>query len=173
VRELFSKAKQASPCILFFDEFDSLVPRRGMTEDSRVTEGVISQFLTELDGLEELKGVVVLAATNRQDLIDPAILRSGRFDYIFDVPLPDEQTREKIFTVHTRGKPLAGEIDLQSLAQRTKMLSGSDIQFICQEAALSAIRDFVANQENGLQISLRHFHSAIELLHDQRLDNKE
>ncbi|MDD3364724.1 MAG: CDC48 family AAA ATPase [Syntrophomonas sp.] len=173
VRELFSKAKQASPCILFFDEFDSLVPRRGMNEESRVTEGVISQFLTELDGLEELKGVVVLAATNRQDLIDPAVLRSGRFDYIFEVPLPDEQTRAQIFKVHTRGKPLAGEIDLQSLAQRTKMLSGSDIQFICQEAALSAIRDFVANQENGLQISLVHFHSAIELLHDQRLDNKE
>jgi len=173
VRELFSKAKQASPCILFFDEFDSLVPRRGMTQDSRVTEGVISQFLTELDGLEELKGVVVLAATNRQDLIDPAILRSGRFDYIFEVPLPDEQTREKIFMVHTRGKPLAGEIDLQSLAQRTKMLSGSDIQFICQEAALSAIRDFVSNQENGLRISLQHFHSAIELLHSQRLDNEE
>jgi len=173
VRELFSKAKQASPCILFFDEFDSLVPRRGMTEDSRVMEGVISQFLTELDGLEELKGVVVLAATNRQDLIDPAILRSGRFDYILGVPLPDEQTRENIFKVHTRGKPLAGDINLKTLAQRTKMLSGSDIQLICQEAALSAIRDYVVNQENGLQISLQHFHSAIELLHDQRLENKE
>lgn len=168
VRELFLKAKQASPCILFFDEFDSLVPKRGKNEASQVTERVISQFLTELDGLEELKGVVVLAATNREDLIDPAILRSGRFDFILKVELPDEETREIIFKVHTRRKPLDDDVDLKSLAQKTNMLSGSDIQLICQEAALSAIRQFVQNREKGLRISLQDFNCAIELLQYQR-----
>ncbi|MDD3268169.1 MAG: CDC48 family AAA ATPase [Syntrophomonadaceae bacterium] len=168
VRELFLKAKQASPCILFFDEFDSLVPKRGKNEASQVTERVISQFLTELDGLEELKGVVVLAATNREDLIDPAILRSGRFDFILKVELPDEETREIIFKVHTRRKPLDDNVDLKSLAQKTNMLSGSDIQLICQEAALSAIRQFVQNREKGLRISLQDFNCAIELLQYQR-----
>lgn len=172
VRELFSKAKQASPCILFFDEFDSLVPRRGVNEESRVAEGVISQFLTELDGLEELKGVVVLAATNRKELIDPAILRSGRFDYILEVMLPDEHARENIFKVHTRGKPLAGDVDLGFLARRTTRLSGSDIQLICQEAAMSAIRDCVVDQATELQISREHFLSAIKLLYDQRPDKR-
>ncbi|MEN6349653.1 MAG: CDC48 family AAA ATPase [Syntrophomonas sp.] len=168
VRELFFKAKQASPCILFFDEFDSLVPKRGMAGDNQVTERVISQFLTELDGLEELKGVVVLAATNREDLIDPAILRSGRFDFILKVGLPDEETRERIFQVHTRRRPLDGDVDLKSLAHRTNMLSGSDIQLICQEAALSAIREFIRNQKKELRISLQHFQDAIELLQYQR-----
>jgi transitional endoplasmic reticulum ATPase len=155
VREMFRKAKQASPCILFFDEFDSLVPERGLSSDSQVAERVISQFLTELDGLEELKGVLVLAATNRKDLIDSAILRPGRFDFILEFPLPEEKARLEIFKVHTKGKPLTSGVDLQALAQKTEGMAGSDIAAICQEASMIAIREFikVGREENKLQIA--------------------
>jgi len=182
VREVFRKAKQASPCILFFDEFDSLVPERGLGGDSQVTERVISQFLTELDGLEELKGVLVLAATNRKDLIDSAILRPGRFDFILEFPLPDEKARREIFKVHTQGKPLAPDVDLESLAQETEGLAGSDIATICQEASLIAIREFIKPSPkpsplkgegrervgDKLQISRRYFNLAIEWLRNQK-----
>jgi len=112
VREIFKKGKQASPCIIFFDEIDAMVPMRGSSGDSNVTERIISQFLTELDGIEELKGVVVLAATNRPDIIDPALLRTGRFDFQVELPIPDEATRATIFGIHTKGKPLADDVDL-------------------------------------------------------------
>jgi len=170
VREVFRKAKQASPCILFFDEFDSLVPERGLARDSQATERVISQFLTELDGLEELKGVLVLAATNRKDLIDSAILRPGRFDFILEVPLPVEEARREILMVHTRGKPLAGDVDLQSLAKETEGLAGSDIEAICREASLIAIRESIRGgcQENKLEIPQKHFKLAMDWLKRQR-----
>jgi len=170
VREVFRKAKQASPCILFFDEFDSLVPERGPGTDSQATERVISQFLTELDGLEELKGVLVLAATNRKDLIDSAILRPGRFDFILEVPLPDEEARREILMVHTRGKPLAGDVDLKSLVQGTEGMAGSDIEAICREASLSAIRESIqsGHQQNRLEISQKHFKLAMDWLKRQR-----
>jgi transitional endoplasmic reticulum ATPase len=170
VREVFRKAKQASPCILFFDEFDSLVPERGQGTDSQVTERVISQFLTELDGLEELKGVLVLAATNRKDLIDSAILRQGRFDFVLEFPLPDEGARREIFSVRTRGKPLAGDVDLQSLAHQTEGLAGSDIEAICREASLSAIRESIqsGHQQNKLKISQKHFKQAMDWLKRQK-----
>ena len=170
VREVFRKAKQASPCILFFDEFDSLVPERGLADGSQTTERVISQFLTELDGLEELKGVLVLAATNRKDLIDPAILRPGRFDFILEFDLPDAETRQEILRVHTSGKPLTDDVDLQSLARETDGLAGSDIAAICREASLAAIGEFVkaASKDNSLQISKRHFDLALQSLRSQR-----
>ena len=170
VREVFRKAKQASPCILFFDEFDSLVPERGLSSDSQVTERVISQFLTELDGLEELKGVLVLAATNRKDLIDSAILRPGRFDFILEFPLPDEKARQEIFRVHTKGKPLAPDIALDVLAQETEGMAGSDIAAICQEASMVAIRELIkaGKKEDKLQISRKHFTVAIEWLKSQK-----
>lgn len=120
VREIFKKAKQASPTILFIDEIDSLVPKRGASTDSQVTERVISQFLTEMDGIEELKGVVVLAATNRMDLIDKALLRSGRFDLLFELPPPDENTRADIFRIHTKNKPLNDDIEIKKLAVQTE-----------------------------------------------------
>ena len=105
---MFKKAKQAAPCIVFFDEIDALVPSRGGgTSDAHVAERVLSQFLTELDGVEELRGVLVLGATNRADMLDPAILRPGRFDEIIEIPLPDEESRRSIFDVHLRHKPLA------------------------------------------------------------------
>ena len=166
IREVFRKAKQASPCIVFFDEFDSLVPERRLGGDSQVTERVISQFLAELDGLEELKGVLVLAATNRKDLIDSAILRPGRFDFILEFLPPDEKARREIFKVHTRGKPLADDIDLQSLAQETEDMSGADIDAICHEASMMAIGEHInARLKDGkLQIFRKHFDLAVKSL---------
>jgi transitional endoplasmic reticulum ATPase len=166
VREVFRKAKQASPCIIFFDEFDSLVPERGLSGDSQVAERVISQFLTELDGLEELKGVLVLASTNRRDLIDSAILRPGRFDFILELPLPDEKARQEIFRVHLQGKPVTGEVDLQSLSQETENMSGADIYAICHEASMTAIGDHINTglTDKKLKISRRHFETAIKSL---------
>jgi len=170
VREVFRKAKQASPCILFFDEFDSLVPERSQTSNSQVTERVISQFLTELDGLEELKGVLILAATNRKDLIDPAILRPGRFDFILEFVPPDRDARWEIFAIHTRGKPLAPEVDLGLLSQHTEGMTGSDIEAICREASMIAIRECLKTEQKGNTILIlpKHFDQAIEYLKIQR-----
>jgi len=145
VRDMFRKAKQAAPCIIFFDEVDALVPARGSGGgDSHVADRVLSQFLTELDGVEELKGALMLGATNRQDMLDPAILRPGRFDQIVEIPLPDEQGRRQIFEVHLRHKPLAPGIDIGKLAAATEEFSGAEIQGICVAAALSAVRRAVA-----------------------------
>jgi transitional endoplasmic reticulum ATPase len=149
IREVFKKAKQASPTILFFDEIDSLVPKRSESStDAHVTERVISQFLTEMDGIEELKGVVVLAATNRLDLVDPALLRSGRFDLLFELPTPDEETRLSIFKIHTKNKPLHKDVDLKALAKKTDGLVGSDIQWLCQRSSMNAIRKFIKGKKD-------------------------
>jgi transitional endoplasmic reticulum ATPase len=165
-------AKKASPCILFLDEIDSLTPRRNNdSSGSGVIERVIGQFLTEMDGIEDLKGVIVLAATNRIDLIDPALLRSGRFDLIFELPLPDLPTREKIFVIHTRNKPLNKKVSLNKLSLKTEGLTGSDIEFICRKAAMLAIRSLIDNKIKKVSykteeiiISEKHFEEAIELV---------
>lgn len=165
VREVFKKAKQASPCIIFFDEIDSVVPRRGSEAASHVVDRVISQFLTELDGIEELKGIVVLAATNRLDIIDPALLRAGRFDFHLELPVPDEETRLEIFKVHTRGKPLSSGVDLKSLVAATEGLVGADIESICRKASLSAIREFIENGSKDYSkfwVSAPHFKEALK-----------
>ena len=144
VREVFKKARQAAPCILFFDELDAIAPVRGAGGgDSHVSERVIGQLLTELDGIEGLKNVIVLAATNRIDIIDPAVLRPGRFDSLIELPMPDEQTRMAIFRIHTREKPLAKNVDLQRLAKATEGLVGADIESICKKAAMLAIESFI------------------------------
>jgi transitional endoplasmic reticulum ATPase len=144
---MFRKAKQAAPCIIFFDEVDALIPARGAGgSDSHVADRVLSQFLSELDGVEELKGVLMLGATNRPDMLDPAILRPGRFDQIVEIPLPDEPGRRQIFEVHLRNKPLAPGIDLNGLAAATEEFSGAEIQGICARAALSAVRRAVAGK---------------------------
>ncbi len=148
VREVFKKAKQASPCIVFFDEIDALAPRRGATADSHVTERVVSQLLAEMDGIEELKGVVVLAATNRWDIVDPALLRPGRFEVLVELPMPDREARLAIFRVHTRGKPLAPDVNLGELAERTEGMMGADIEGLCRQAAMLAIREFLEEQGN-------------------------
>ena len=176
VRETFRTAKHAAPTILFLDEIDSLVPRRGSSStDAHVTERVISQFLTEMDGIEELKGVVVLAATNRLDLVDPAILRSGRFDFLFELPLPDEKTREEIFKIHTKNKPLAEDVDLTKLAKEADGRTGSDIEFVCRKASMLAVREYIernsaenkATLEGELKVSRQHFDQALKMLKEQ------
>lgn len=145
VREIFKRAKAAAPCIIFFDELDSLVPRRGSSNgDSGVSERVISQFLTEMDGIEELKGVLVLGATNRKDLIDPALLRTGRFDFILTCPKPDQEARKKIFIIHGGSKPCKAEIPWDALAHQTEGMSGSDVEAICRRATMNALRKFIA-----------------------------
>jgi transitional endoplasmic reticulum ATPase len=165
VREVFKKARQASPCIIFFDEIDALAPHRGGGGgDSHVSERVVSQLLTELDGIEELKGIIVLAATNRIDILDPALLRAGRFDRLLELRPPDENDRLAILRVHTRGKPLTAEVDLAALARETEGFSGADIESLCREAGLAAIREFLA-QEGGqplaaFQIGVAHFEMA-------------
>jgi transitional endoplasmic reticulum ATPase len=145
VREVFHKARQAAPCITFFDEIDALVPTRGSSGgDAHVGERVISQFLTEMDGIEDLKDVLVLGATNRADMLDPAILRPGRFDAIIDIPMPAQSDRAAIFAIHLRGKPLAPGLDIEALAVRSAGLSGASIALVCARAGLAAIRRAIA-----------------------------
>ena len=164
IREVFKKAKQASPCIIFFDEIDSVVPRRGSEAASHVVDRVISQFLTELDGIEELKGIVVLAATNRLDIIDQALLRAGRFDFHLELPVPDQEARTEIFKVHTRDKPLSPGVNLKSLAKATEGLVGSDIESVCRKASMMAIREFIESGKedySDFKISGKHFKEAL------------
>lgn len=141
VREVFRKARQAAPCIVFFDEMDALAPVRGVAGDSQVTERVVSQLLTEMDGIEDMEGVVVLAATNRLDRLDPALLRPGRFDFLVEMPTPDREARKAIFQVHTRLMPLHEDVGLDALADITEGLVGADIEGICRQAAMIAIRE--------------------------------
>ncbi len=168
VRELFHKAKLASPCIVFLDEIDSIAPRRGGGEGSSVTDRTIAQLLTEMDGVQELRGVVVLAATNRKDLVDPALLRAGRFDFLIELPPPDPAARLAIFKVHTRGRPLAADVDLAVLAgAASEGQSGADIELACRNASLAAIREYLAihkdKAETGehLVIRFEHFVAAV------------
>jgi transitional endoplasmic reticulum ATPase len=145
VRDVFRKARQAAPCIIFFDELDALMPTRGgAVSDSPVTDRVLSQFLGELDGIEELKGVLVLGATNRLDRLDPAVLRPGRFDEVVEIPPPEEPERREIFEVHLRGKPVAGKVKISELAAQSQGLGGAQIALVCNLAALRAVRRAVA-----------------------------
>ena len=158
IREIFKKARQASPCIIFFDEIDSIAPMRGAHYDSGVTERVVNQLLSEMDGLTSLKGVVVIAATNRPDILDPALLRPGRFDRAVYIPLPDKKAREEIFKVHTRKMPLAEDVNLSILAEKTEGYTGADIEAICREAALNALRE----EMKPKKVEMRHFEAAIK-----------
>ncbi|MDP2859766.1 MAG: CDC48 family AAA ATPase [Bacillota bacterium] len=163
IREVFRKARQASPCILFFDEIESLVPSRRGGTDSGVADRVVSQFLTELDGIESLRDVVVLAATNRLDLMDPALLRPGRFDLRVEVTVPDAATRRAIFAVHLHGKPLAADVDIATLAELSDGWSGAEIEAAVRAAAVSAIREsLTAGTPVGeLRIAWRHFRESL------------
>jgi len=159
VREVFRRAKTAAPAIIFFDELDALVPRRGSGfGDAHVTERVISQLLTELDGLEKLENVVVIGATNRPDLIDPALLRPGRFDRLVYVPPPDEKARLEILKIHTRKMPLAKDVSLEQLAKETEHYSGSDLAALCREAAMLALRENLQAKE----VTMRHFRETMK-----------
>jgi transitional endoplasmic reticulum ATPase len=171
VREIFEKARANAPTVVFFDEIDSIAGERGKhSGDSGVGERVVSQLLTELDGLEELEDVVVIATTNRPDLIDAALLRPGRLDRHIHVPVPDEDARRKIFTVHTQDKPLASDVDLDNLARRTEGYVGADIEALCREASMAATREFIESVEpddvddsvGNVKVTAEHFEQALE-----------
>src|SRR5438093_1226648 len=177
VRETFRKAKTAAPCIIFFDEVDAITPVRGGIEDSQVTERVISQILTEMDGLEELHNVTVIAATNRMDLVDPALLRPGRFDRHIYIAPPDLATRKAILRIHTRRKPLGKDVDLDDVARRTDKYTGAELAAVCNEAAMLAIREtatkFPDLDEAALKkvtIEKRHFEAALKKVQPQTED---
>lgn len=155
VRETFRKARTASPCIIFMDEIDSIAPTRGGGFDSHVTERVISQLLTEMDGLESLNNVVVIGATNRPDMIDAALLRPGRFDRLVHVPSPDLDARRTILEIHTEKKPLAEDVNLDELAKKTEGYSGADLSALVNEAVMLAIRNYVSHNKELSSESLK------------------
>ncbi len=157
VRAVFKKARQTAPTIIFFDEIDSIAPRRGISSDSHVTERVVNQILTEMDGLENLQDVVVIAATNRPDMLDNALLRPGRFDRIILCPAPDKKTREEIFKVHTKGMPLK-DVKIDELTEKTDGYAGSDIEAVCREAAIFALRKDIKAEK----VTMKNFEQALK-----------
>jgi len=172
VRETFRKARQAAPCVIFLDEIDSIAPVRGGGDsDSHVTERVISQMLTEMDGLEGLHDVVVVAATNRLDIVDPALLRPGRFDRLVKIPKPDLEARKHILTIHTAKKPLAEDVDLEQLAKKTEGFTGADLAAVANEAVMHSIRSLIekggeVTDEDiaNAKIGMKDFMEAVEKL---------
>ncbi|MEZ0393641.1 MAG: AAA family ATPase, partial [Desulfurococcaceae archaeon] len=159
VREIFRRARQVAPAVIFFDEIDAIAPARGAHYDtSGVTDRIVNQLLTEMDGLQPLRKVVVIGATNRPDILDPALLRPGRFDRLIYVPPPDLKARLEIFKVHTRKMPLASDVNLEELARLTEGYSGADIAAVCREAAMIALRERLEVRP----IEMRHFLKALE-----------
>ena len=171
VREVFKKAKQVAPCIVFFDEIDALAPPRRESDGTRVSERVVSQLLTEMDGVEDLREVLILAATNRIDIVDPALLRSGRFDLILNIPYPDENEIFEILKIHTRGKPIAKDAKLKEIAAKTSGLSGADIMLLCQRASIIAIREHLQNRKRTLRLTERHFDEALNEIKSKIIAN--
>lgn len=171
VRETFRKARSAAPCIIFFDEIDAIASRRSESSNTRVVEQMVAQLLTEMDGLEELHGVILLAATNRPDMLDPALLRSGRFGRHVEIPLPNKNSRILIFKIHLEGKPIEDNINIDELAERLEGFTGADIKGICEEATILAIRrgifqytinDADPNTYEGVKVSIDDFNKAID-----------
>jgi len=159
IREVFRKARMAAPAVIFLDEIDSLTPKRGMgMSDSGVSERVISQLLTEMDGLTSLQDIVVIAATNRPDMVDTAVLRPGRFDRLIYVPEPDEKSRLLIFKIYTKGMPICQDVDLNQLTAITRYYSGADIESLCREAAMHALRRDV----NSSEVTMKDFQDAMK-----------
>jgi len=177
VREIFRRARQASPCIIFFDEIDALVPARGGGGDSMVTERIVSQLLTELDGIQELNGVIVMAATNRLDIVDPSIIRPGRIDKLLYIPLPDKKAREEILSIHTKDIPLSSEVKLEKIAELSDGFSGADLGAIINTAMSILIQEFISKYpkpENAIKhlkeiiIKDDHIHKAIKKVRTSR-----
>jgi transitional endoplasmic reticulum ATPase len=158
IRELFRRAKQVAPAIIFFDEIDALAPRRGFGIHE-ASERIVSQILTEMSGIEEMKGVVVIAATNRPDLVDPALLRPGRIDRFVLVPAPDEKERLQILKIHTKNMPLK-DVDLKEIVKKTEGFSGADLEALCREAAMNALRENIKAKE----VKMKHFEEALKKL---------
>jgi transitional endoplasmic reticulum ATPase len=188
IREIFRRARQASPCVIFFDEIDSIAPIRGVGGETAVTERVVSQLLTELDGIESLHGVVVLAATNRADMIDTALLRPGRFDKIILVPLPDKEGRKKILEINIKEIPVIREsmtngtknpdyVDIDKIAEVTDGMSGADVASIANTAVSLVIHEFLdkypdqkeaEKQAAEAKVTMRHFEEAVRKVKTQK-----
>jgi transitional endoplasmic reticulum ATPase len=158
VREIFRKARQTAPTVIFFDEIDSIASTRGNSSDSGVTQRVVNQLLTEIDGMEELQDVAIIAATNRPDIIDPGLMRPGRFDRHIKVENPNEEGRLAIFKVHSKDMPLAKDVKLEKLAKDTEGYVGADIEAVCREAAMLTLRDNIEANE----VKMKYFNKAME-----------
>ncbi|MHB8568002.1 MAG: CDC48 family AAA ATPase [Nitrososphaerales archaeon] len=177
VREVFRRARQASPCIIFFDEIDALAPVRGLGGEGMVTERIVSQLLTELDGIQSLSGVVVLAATNRMDMVDPALLRAGRFDKLLYIPQPDKNARRQILEIQAKGKPIGADLDLDGVAEMTDGFSGADITSVVNTAVSLVLQEYLAahpKPEDAKQhaaeatVTMKHFEDAIRKVKSSR-----
>lgn len=183
IREIFRRARQASPCVIFFDEVDSIAPIRGAGGETAVTERVVSQLLTELDGMENLRGVVVLAATNRADMIDPALLRPGRFDKIIQIPLPDKESRKSILKINSRNIPIIMEptdpdfVNFDKLSEMTDGMSGADVAAIANTAVSLVIHHYldktpdekeVEKTAENAKVTMKHFEEAVKKVRDQK-----
>src|SRR5437870_6129767 len=177
VREVFRRARQASPCIIFFDEVDALAPTRGMGGDSMVTERVVSQLLTELDGIQSLQGVVVLAATNRIDIVDSALLRAGRFDKVIIIPMPDKGARREVLKIHMKGKPIAKDVDVDTLVEITEGFSGADVGAIVNTAVSLVLQEFLSRYPKPEEakkhadeaiVTAEHFQDAVKKVRSSR-----
>jgi transitional endoplasmic reticulum ATPase len=149
IEEIFKKARMTSPCIIFFDEIDTIFPKRSTSSNSNSSERLVTTLLTEMDGLEEISGVIVIGATNRPDTIDPAVLRPGRFDHIIKLNLPDKHERKAIFQVHIRNKPIANNIDIEEIINQTDGFSGADIKGVVKLASSYATSRFLTNVNTG------------------------
>ncbi|MEM0465304.1 MAG: CDC48 family AAA ATPase [Candidatus Pacearchaeota archaeon] len=172
IRDIFKKARQVAPSIIFFDEFDSISKARGSSLNDS-TERVVNQLLTELDGIEELEKVVVIAATNRKDLIDSSLLRPGRIDIIIDLDIPDKKTREKIFEVHTRNMPLDSNIQLKEYIEKSEGWTGADIEALCRTAGINAIkRNYKSKKNEDFKILKKDFDDAFEIISKSKIKNK-
>ena len=158
VREIFKKARQTAPCVLFFDEIDAIMGARGQRDDTGVSQRIVNQFLAELDGMQALQGVLVIGATNRADMLDSAVLRPGRFDAVVFVPPPDRDARLEIFKVHTKNMPLHDDVDLEKLADMSEGYSGADIEGLCREAAMAAVR----KNWKSTPVKMKHFEEAMK-----------
>ena len=178
VREVFAKARENAPAVVFFDEIDAIATERGEgASDTNVGERVVSQLLTELDGLETLEDVVVIATTNRPDLLDDALLRPGRLDHHVSVSAPDEAARREIFEIHTRDRPLADDVDLDELASRTAEFVGADVDGVCREAATIAVREHVegtlgTEAVEDIELTMDHFEAAIDTVADGGVEGR-
>jgi transitional endoplasmic reticulum ATPase len=183
IREIFRRARQASPCVIFFDEIDSIAPVRGAGGETAVTERVVSQLLTELDGMENMHGVVVLAATNRADMIDTALLRPGRFDKIIQIPMPDKDSRKKILEINTKIIPAITDpknpdcVNLDKIAEITDGMSGADVSAIANTAVSLVIHEYldthpdakeIEKTASGAKVTMKHFEEAVKRVRDQK-----
>jgi len=183
IREIFRRARQASPCVIFFDEIDSIAPIRGIGGETAVTERVVSQLLTELDGMENMHGVVVLAATNRADMIDPALLRPGRFDKIISIPMPDKESRKKILEISSKDIPVVTDsndpdhVDYDKIAELTDTMSGADVAAISNTAVSLVIHKFldetpdvkeIEKTSKEAKVLMKHFEEAVKKVRDQK-----